>query len=282
MSKASNNVVLFKVTKEQKSFSGTPENGQKITLKKDTSENAEAPENVGVTALAAHSPSGQFGSKSKTQKLQKNKTLKSKPDTPSPSGYQYDADTLSATALRLSYPLTYSSWKNRKAACKAKAWPWSPAWEIFSDFLKSMGPRPSQQHTLDRVDNSIQAYGPDLCQWADKTVQNNNKSDNIKIIIPITGTAYTSHQLAKKHKVSLKTIHNWYSKNFTSLEMLAGKQDKDFQALTLALYNIEAQLPPKPPKGLKPPIKKLVVPELPSPTRDDPRSVFERQLVDRS
>jgi hypothetical protein len=69
-----------------------------------------------------------------------------------------------------------------------------------------MGPKPTPAHTLDRKDNAVQAYGPDLCRWASKTTQNNNKSDNIKVAIPLTGEEYTPQRLAKLHKVSVTTI----------------------------------------------------------------------------
>jgi hypothetical protein len=69
-----------------------------------------------------------------------------------------------------------------------------------------MGPKPSLARTLDRIDSAVPAYGPGLCQWADKIAQNNNKSDNIKIIVPLIDEAFTEQKLAKLHGVRVKTI----------------------------------------------------------------------------
>ena len=115
-------------------------------------------------------------------------------------GHVYDAEHLKGMALNAAYPLTYSSWKNRKNQCKAKGWPWATEWETFPGFLKSMGPRPSAEHTLHRIDNDVHAYGPGLCKWADKFEQNTHRGDNIAIVDPATGEIWTSHKSWPRNK----------------------------------------------------------------------------------
>lgn len=44
----------------------------------------------------------------------------------------------------------------------------------FFNFLRDMGPRPSKDHTLDRIKNS-EGYYKENCRWATKDVQNHNK-----------------------------------------------------------------------------------------------------------
>lgn len=44
----------------------------------------------------------------------------------------------------------------------------------FLNFLRDMGPRPSKEHTLDRIKNS-EGYCIENCRWATKDVQNHNK-----------------------------------------------------------------------------------------------------------
>ena len=45
----------------------------------------------------------------------------------------------------------------------------------FTNFLFSMGFRPSDKHTLERVDNDL-GYSPDNCVWATWKAQNRNRS----------------------------------------------------------------------------------------------------------
>lgn len=49
-----------------------------------------------------------------------------------------------------------------------------PQWEDFATFLSDMGPRPSPQHTIERVNNE-RGYSPDNCVWATRAVQNKNR-----------------------------------------------------------------------------------------------------------
>lgn len=48
-------------------------------------------------------------------------------------------------------------------------------WEIFNNFLLDMGRRPSNRHSLDRIDNDGN-YEPANCRWALPHVQMTNRS----------------------------------------------------------------------------------------------------------
>lgn len=57
-----------------------------------------------------------------------------------------------------------------------------PAWLIFEQFLSDMGLPPSLKHSLDRIDNT-KGYHPENVRWATPEEQNNNKSNNVYVVV---------------------------------------------------------------------------------------------------
>lgn len=80
----------------------------------------------------------------------------------------------------------YSAWNNMNRRCHS---PLNAAFKdyggrgitvcsrwrhSFLNFLSDMGPRPSQNHSIDRIDND-KGYGPGNCKWSTLIEQNNNR-----------------------------------------------------------------------------------------------------------
>ena len=68
----------------------------------------------------------------------------------------------------------------------------------FENFIKDIGKRPSKNHSLDRINNSL-CYLPFNCKWSTRTEQNRNNRHNR--IIPFNGESFCMSKWAEKYKI---------------------------------------------------------------------------------
>lgn len=77
-------------------------------------------------------------------------------------------------------------------------------WESFEAFYEDVGPRPTPEHSLDRIDNDGD-YAPENCRWATRDEQNTNKRCNVRV--PYNGAHLTIAELSKEVGVPYALLH---------------------------------------------------------------------------
>lgn len=69
-----------------------------------------------------------------------------------------------------------------------------------------MGPRPSQSHSIERLDND-KGYGPDNCKWATKQEQVRNTRSNVRFLF--RGKSLILSDFARIEGFHQSTISKW-------------------------------------------------------------------------
>jgi hypothetical protein len=89
--------------------------------------------------------------------------------------------------------------------------------ESFAAFLEDMGLKPSDSHTIERIDNS-KGYEPSNCRWATMVEQGANMSRNRHLTYK--GETLTMTQWARRLGVSLQTLAYRVGRGWSDEEVL--------------------------------------------------------------
>lgn len=74
----------------------------------------------------------------------------------------------------------------------------------FDAFLADMGPKPSPQHSIDRID-ADGPYSPENCRWADRETQSKNKRNTVKV--ELAGASVVLADACKARGLNYQTVY---------------------------------------------------------------------------
>jgi hypothetical protein len=115
--------------------------------------------------------------------------------------------------FRNPHPL-YTIWQGMRRRCRTpsnNAWAnyggrgitICPEWDSFSRFVADMGPRPTNLHSIDRIDCDGN-YEPGNCRWATRKQQQRNQRCTRHVVVE--GKTYIAAELQEQYGIKSDTI----------------------------------------------------------------------------
>lgn len=128
---------------------------------------------------------------------------------------QRDASRLAQTSHGMRRTPEYNIWRSMKSRCYKKTnaayhnyggrgIEVCESWrESFTNFIADMGKRPSDSHSIDRIDNDGH-YEPGNCHWSTAVIQGNNKRNNLRL--EVEGKNMTIAEWARERSIPYATL----------------------------------------------------------------------------
>lgn len=152
-------------------------------------------------------------------------------------------------ALGMTNTRTYKAWQRMKNRCNnpnATQWRWyggrgisvCTQWDRFAQFFADMGTAPSEQHTIERIDNDGN-YEPSNCRWATMREQGKNKRPRCTTVyLTYRDETLSVTEWAKKLGMPRHTIYGrikagWDVESILTLEAHMGMSPGGWRKLTI-------------------------------------------------
>jgi hypothetical protein len=103
-------------------------------------------------------------------------------------------------------------------------------WQSYRLFEQDMLPRPSPQHSIDRIDNDG-PYSPENCRWATRSEQALNRRD--ALWVTIEGARHRVRNLAKMTGMKPDTIVARAASGLCYEDVISSKKRRDLSGLAL-------------------------------------------------
>lgn len=90
-------------------------------------------------------------------------------------------------------------------------------WQKFDAFYADMGPRPSPEHSIDRIDVDS-GYSADNCRWATRDEQNSNRRDTVRVMYD--GKEMSLKQASRAAGLPYSTVRNRLASGYSEEDAL--------------------------------------------------------------